>query len=64
MKRFFSILLMMCATMTAMQVVGQPLLKAHVEGGDVEGLLDGRLAVYKAIPYAAPPVGKLRWCEP
>ena len=38
----------------------QPLLKTHVETGDVEGILDGTdLAVYKAIPFASPPVGDL-----
>ena len=42
----------------------QPLLKTHVETGDVEGVLEGGLAVYKAIPYAAPPVGSLRWKAP
>ena len=43
----------------------QPLLKTHVETGDVEGTPDGTdLAVYKAIPYAAPPMGDLRWKAP
>ena len=50
--------------MLTLHVQGQPLLKTHVETGDVEGVLDGTLAVYKAIPYAAPPVGNLRWRAP
>ena len=43
----------------------KPLLKTQVETGYVEGVLDGQdLAVYKAIPYAAAPLGDLRWKAP
>ena len=49
----------------ATEAQGQLLLKTHVETGDVEGILDGTdLAIFRAIPYAAPPVGDLRWKAP
>ncbi len=64
MKRLISTLLVVFAVFTAMNAQESPLLKTHVETGDVEGILDGSLAVYKAIPYAAPPVGDLRWRDP
>ena len=64
MKKLLTIVLTFCALMAAATVQGQPLLKTHVETGDVEGVLDESLAVYKAIPYAQPPVGNLRWKAP
>ena len=32
--------------------------------GKIEGQLDGRLRVFKGIPYALPPVGQARWKSP
>ena len=58
-------LLVLGMLILAVNAQGQPLLKTHVETGEVEGILDGKdLAVYKAIPYAASPVGDLRWKAP
>lgn len=40
-------------------------LVLEVDGGQIEGVIDEEgVMVYKGIPYAAPPVGDLRWKQP
>lgn len=46
-----------CAAFAANPVI-------RVEGGMIQGMKEGKVTVFKGIPYAAPPVGDLRWKAP
>ena len=42
----------------------QDLTRVKVEGGTIEGIVENEINIYKGIPFAAPPVGELRWKAP
>jgi para-nitrobenzyl esterase len=62
MKLKIFLLATICAALSATTVLASASVK--VEGGLVEGTVEDGLAVYRGIPFAAPPVGDLRWKAP
>lgn len=58
-----TVMMLACALFATTLWAQAPVLA--VEGGQIEGVVDAEgVAVYKGIPYAAPPVGDLRWKQP
>jgi para-nitrobenzyl esterase len=53
----------LCQTMQA----SAPVVRAkpiNIQSGEIQGVRDGDLTIYRGIAYAAPPVGDLRWRAP
>lgn len=47
---------------TPMPIPSVPIVTT--QSGQLQGVIENQLVVFKGIPYAAPPVGELRWREP
>src|SRR5450759_3953332 len=56
------------SSVTALLLVGvafaQTTKPIKVEGGLLQGSVEDGLTIYRGIPYAAPPLGDLRWQPP
>src|SRR5215472_17469441 len=52
-------LLPLCTARAAAPQVYAPVVKTRM--GEIRGKLDGKVRAFLGIPYAAPPVGDLRW---
>lgn len=55
------LVLALLLTLSSVAAIANPVA---VEGGRVEGVMDGDILAFKGIPYAGAPVGPLRWRPP
>lgn len=58
------VLLAVTAVLTAVTVTAQQPAPIQVNEGMLQGTIENGLTVYKGVPFAAPPVGPLRWRAP
>jgi para-nitrobenzyl esterase len=56
--------LVLASAAVAAQPSAAPAVEVRVEGGWVRGPVANGVASWKSIPYAAPPIGPLRWRSP
>lgn len=65
MKTTFQTIILLSVMVTTGFISGnKPLSIVEVEGGKIEGVDESGITVFKGVPFAAPPVGDLRWKEP
>src|SRR5690349_21650922 len=63
--RFYKVLTSAAVLSLSMQApVGAAIQEARVSGGTVMGTTNNGVASFKGIPFAAPPIGQLRWKPP
>jgi para-nitrobenzyl esterase len=63
MKKIFFLFIVLTLLLNGLSHAQQP-SPVKVESGMVQGILENGLTVYKGIPFAAPPMGDLRWRAP
>ncbi len=59
-----TILMLLALLFGTAATVAQPLTQTVVAQGKIEGVEADGLAYFKGVPYAEPPVGKMRWKAP
>ncbi|HVS77140.1 MAG TPA: carboxylesterase family protein [Steroidobacteraceae bacterium] len=56
--------LLLASTAGARAATAAASLEARVDGGTIRGAIEHSVIAFKGIPFAAPPVGALRWAPP
>jgi para-nitrobenzyl esterase len=64
MKKLSLIVTVFIAILYFTKPVSAQILTVDITGGKVEGIFKDEIASFKGIPFAAPPVGNLRWKAP
>jgi para-nitrobenzyl esterase len=59
-----ALVILILLTGVVLAQASQPPAPVKVEGGMLQGTVEDGLTIYRGIPYAAPPVGDLRWRAP